>query len=78
MMITSTDHHRTVRRLGSTESRPWCARVPITSRVSAPTFPITSPVSASYTDRLHRRALLGGGPARFTTLSSTPHVIQSP
>jgi hypothetical protein len=77
-MPISTDHHRKVRELGSTESQWWCPPVPIRSPVSAPTLPITSQVTASHAYQLDRNVLIGRGSVPFTTLSSKSHVIQSP
>jgi hypothetical protein len=77
-MTISTDHHRSVRELGSTESRSWCPPVPIRSPVISPTLPITSRVTASHAYQLDRNVLIGRGSALFTTLSSRSHLIQSP
>src|SRR5262249_19317697 len=68
-MIISTDHHRTIRELGSTESRWSCLPVPIRSPVTTPTLPITSWATASHVYQLHRNVLIGG---RSVPLSALP------
>jgi hypothetical protein len=78
MMISSTAYHRTIRELGWTQSRPWCAPVPITSPVSTPTLLTTPQVSVSYAYDPSRNRRISGGSAGFTTLSLRSHVIQSP
>jgi hypothetical protein len=78
MMILSTEHHRTVRELGCTESRPWCLSVPVTSPERTPTLPILSEMSASHTFPPHPRALILGRSARLPILFSRSDVIQSP
>jgi len=78
MMITTPAHHRIIRDLGRTESRPWCASVSRTSPVSTPTLPMLPRLRAFHACHVPLSVLIGGGSARFTTLSSRSHVIESP
>ncbi len=79
MMITSMHRRRALAALDWTESRPSCASGLITSSVDNPTSrdqaasEVTSRVAS-----LHSRARVGERSARFTALSSSSHIIQSP